>query len=53
MANADTIYVLDKGRIVEHGTFVELGNAGGLFSHMVAEGGFTVPQAVEASPATA
>jgi ATP-binding cassette, subfamily B, beta-glucan exporter len=51
VANADTIYVLDKGRIVEHGTFAELERAGGLFSHMVAEGGFTVPQAVEASPA--
>jgi ATP-binding cassette, subfamily B, beta-glucan exporter len=53
VANADTIYVLDKGRIVEHGTFDGLTQAGGLFSHMVAEGGFTVPQAVEASPAAA
>ncbi len=53
VANADTIYVLDKGRIVEHGTFAELDRAGGLFSHMVAEGGFTVPQAVEASPGAA
>jgi ATP-binding cassette, subfamily B, beta-glucan exporter len=53
VANADTIYVLDKGRIVEHGTFAELNRAGGLFSHMVAEGGFTVPQAAEASPGAA
>jgi ATP-binding cassette, subfamily B, beta-glucan exporter len=49
VANADTIYVLDKGRIVEHGRFAELERAGGLFSRLVAEGGFTVPQAVEAS----
>jgi ATP-binding cassette, subfamily B, beta-glucan exporter len=53
VANADTIYVLDKGRIVERGTFAELDRAGGLFSHMVAEGGFTVPQAVESSPGAA
>jgi ATP-binding cassette, subfamily B, beta-glucan exporter len=53
VANADTIYVLDKGRVVEHGTFAELERAQGLFSHLVAEGGFTVPQAVEAGPAPA
>jgi ATP-binding cassette, subfamily B, beta-glucan exporter len=51
VANADTIYVLDRGRIVEHGSFAELDRAGGLFSQMVAEGGFTVPQAAEAGPA--
>jgi ATP-binding cassette, subfamily B, beta-glucan exporter len=53
VANADTIYVLDKGRVVEHGTFAELERAQGLFSHLVAEGGFTVPQAVEVGPAPA
>lgn len=47
VANADTIYVLDCGRIVEHGRFVELSNAGGLFSRLVAEGGFTVPAAAK------
>jgi ATP-binding cassette, subfamily B, beta-glucan exporter len=52
VANADTIYVLDQGRIVEHGRFVELSNAGGLFSHMVAEGGFTVPAAAQESRAS-
>ncbi len=51
VANADRIYVLDKGRIVETGRFVELAEGNGLFARMVAEGGFTVPkEAEELSP---
>jgi glucan exporter ATP-binding protein len=53
VANADTILVLDGGRVVERGTFRELVALNGLFSHLVQEGGFTVPgeeaQEVEAS----
>nr|MCU0955633.1 ATP-binding cassette domain-containing protein [Hyphomicrobium sp.] len=47
VANANRIYVMDKGRIVETGTFLGLANGGGLFARMVAEGGFTVPKDVE------
>jgi ATP-binding cassette subfamily B protein len=36
--------VLDKGRVVETGRFVELAEGNGLFARMVAEGGFTVPK---------
>jgi ATP-binding cassette, subfamily B, beta-glucan exporter len=43
VADADTILVLDRGRIVERGTFRELVGQQGLFAHLVAEGGFTVP----------
>ena len=53
VANADTILVLDAGRIVERGTFRELVAMNGLFAHLVTEGGFTVPgeeaQEVEAA----
>jgi ATP-binding cassette, subfamily B, beta-glucan exporter len=44
VATADKILVLDHGRIVERGTFMELVAAGGLFSRLVAEGGFTQPR---------
>ena len=49
VANADSILVLDGGRIVERGTFRELVANKGLFARLVAEGGFTVPgeEAVE------
>ena len=47
VANADRIYVMDKGRIVEIGRFVELAQGNGLFARMVSEGGFTVPKEVE------
>jgi ATP-binding cassette subfamily B protein len=49
VANADSILVLDGGRIVERGTFRELAANKGLFARLVAEGGFTVPgeEAVE------
>uniref|UniRef100_UPI00260053BD glucan ABC transporter ATP-binding protein/ permease n=1 Tax=uncultured Hyphomicrobium sp. TaxID=194373 RepID=UPI00260053BD len=47
VANADEILVLDKGRIVERGRFVELAAGKGIFSRMVAEGGFVVPKARE------
>ena len=43
VADADTILVLDQGRIVERGTFRELVALQGLFAHLVAEGGFSVP----------
>lgn len=43
VANADRIYVLDRGRIAEQGTFRELNALKGLFARMVAEGGFTEP----------
>ena len=44
VTDADEILVLEKGRIVEHGTFFELTENGGLFSRMVREGGFSVPE---------
>jgi ATP-binding cassette, subfamily B, beta-glucan exporter len=43
VADADTILVLDQGRIVERGTFRALVGQQGLFAHLVAEGGFSVP----------
>lgn len=52
VANADTIYVLANGRIVERGRFAELALGTGLFARMVAEGGFTVPREVESAPAS-
>ena len=48
VANADRIYVMDKGRIVESGRFADLANGNGLFARMVAEGGFTVPKSTRA-----
>ncbi len=45
VADADTILVLDNGRIVERGSFRQLVAMGGLFSRLVAEGGFTSPEA--------
>ncbi len=44
VAHADTILVLDQGEIVERGRFDELVARKGLFSRMVSEGGFTVPE---------
>ena len=46
VANADTIYVLENGRIIEQGRFTELAKGTGMFARMVAEGGFTVPTEV-------
>jgi glucan exporter ATP-binding protein len=43
VADADRILVLDHGRIVEDGGFRDLAAAGGLFSQLVAEGGFLEP----------
>jgi ATP-binding cassette subfamily B protein len=45
VANADEILVLDNGYIVERGRFGELAAGKGIFSRMVAEGGFTIPEA--------
>jgi len=47
VTDADEILVMDKGRIVERGRFKELVAAGGLFSRMVKEGGFSEPTPVE------
>jgi ATP-binding cassette, subfamily B, beta-glucan exporter len=47
VANADIIYVLDKGHVVERGSFRQLVAMKGLFARMVAEGGFTEPTAPE------
>ncbi len=47
VADADTILVLEEGRIVERGTFRQLVAQGGLFARLVAEGGFTEPTAPE------
>lgn len=44
VANADQILVFDQGRIIERGTFESLRDQGGLFSRLVAEGGFTEPK---------
>ena len=44
VADADRILVMDRGRIVERGTFRELRAAGGLFARLVAEGGFAEPE---------
>ena len=43
VADADTILVLDGGRIVERGSFRALVAGRGLFARLVTEGGFTVP----------
>jgi ATP-binding cassette subfamily B protein len=55
VANADSILVLDGGRIVERGNFRDLVAKHGLFARLVAEGGFTVPgeAASVVEPATA
>ena len=47
VANADTIYVLKDGRIIQQGRFQELAKGTGLFARMVAEGGFMVPKEAE------
>jgi ATP-binding cassette, subfamily B, beta-glucan exporter len=47
VADADEILVFDNGRIVERGRFEALARGTGVFSRMVAEGGFTVPQEAE------
>jgi ATP-binding cassette subfamily B protein len=47
VADADQILVFDRGRIVERGRFRALVENGGLFSRLVAEGGFTEPKTDE------
>ena len=53
VADADTILVLDKGRIVERGTFRSLVADNGLFARLVREGGFTEPQSEDDAAKTA
>ena len=43
VANADLIVVMDRGHIVERGTFDQLVANDGLFARLVREGGFTEP----------
>ena len=43
IADANRIYVLEQGRIIEDGTFADLAHAGGLFSRLVSGGGFSLP----------
>jgi ATP-binding cassette, subfamily B, beta-glucan exporter len=43
VADADRILVMERGRIVERGTFRQLVGQKGLFARLVAEGGFTEP----------
>ncbi len=51
VSDADLILVLDKGRIVERGTFRSLVKDNGLFARLVREGGFTEPQSEEEAAA--
>lgn len=53
VADADQILVLDRGRIVERGTFTSLAKGEGVFARMVREGGFTVPEAAKPDPIAA
>ncbi|MBU2533118.1 MAG: glucan ABC transporter ATP-binding protein/ permease [Alphaproteobacteria bacterium] len=50
VADADQILVLDQGRIIERGSFQELKAQGGMFSRLVAEGGFTEPKPPAPAP---
>ncbi len=43
VAGADTILVLEHGRVIERGRFNELVAQGGLFARLVQEGGFIEP----------
>jgi ATP-binding cassette, subfamily B, beta-glucan exporter len=43
VADADLILVMDRGRIVERGTFASLVASDGLFARLVREGGFSGP----------
>jgi ATP-binding cassette subfamily B protein len=49
VADADEILVLEHGKIIERGTFDRLDAQGGMFSRMVARGGFVVPKPAEPS----
>ena len=50
VADADQILVLESGKIVERGTFATLAAGSGVFSRMVSEGGFTVPESGTSDP---
>jgi ATP-binding cassette subfamily B protein len=50
VAGADTILVLEHGRIIERGTFNGLVAEGGLFARLVREGGFLEPDKEASEP---
>jgi glucan exporter ATP-binding protein len=53
VADADTIVVMERGRIVETGRYSDLVKAGGTFAKLVAAGGFTHPLDEADTPASA
>jgi ABC-type bacteriocin/lantibiotic exporter with double-glycine peptidase domain len=48
--NADLIVVMDKGRIVEQGTYADLAKRGGLFTQLLAASSSSITQPVQEIP---